>query len=571
MKKVFREQAPRSRRKNGDDVSKGILSFFPGFEAFALSPPSTDQNVLGNLNTKKDQLQPQFLRELEQFKKMMKSILVPKQSFTEGELVTGEGLATLVTEHVHAINTPGVVPNVQVAWESFVQTKCSATIKLCQKKYNDLMAIKLPCEQLPCNNAKISLCHNIALEETEHLLMTEMTGISITTVERQLKQLKSFFNKRLTEWMTENSWLTRKFCDDLLLKLKTKHLDPVIERLRGREGSKLSFDEILNVYRRIKDDYKANAVGAEGAIAVAFYDFHPILAADTKHYFDKLKQLEDFDESTAREIVAEAFTERERRRLEDDSSGLQQENQTMKKEMLMLIARSENERAALLEQREETMKKEREQLQNMKQAGLIEAQQQRETFIKENQVLGERLLGVRNENEEQMKMIKSMSEMIAEHQREKMQLLKQMKTSTYEEVKDSMEELDRRQSEEVNALLMKVEARLADIKSVSREDLNATTKDDEYFEAVEDLPDMMTSRAQIARDLHQRLAENERDQRDLRAGEILKRVLKFIEDVAPQVGAAAALYPTFSSYAMPVATAVQTIARGLQSFDCSIL
>lgn len=134
-----------------------------------------------------------------------------------------------------------------------------------------------------------------------------------------------------------------------------------------------------------------------------------------------------------------------------------------------------------------------------------------------------------------------------------------------------MEELDRRQSEEVNALLMKVEARLADIKSVSREDLSATTKDDEYVEKVEDLPDMMTSRAQIARDLHQRLAENERDQRDLRAGEILKRVLKFIEDVAPQVGAAAALYPTSSSYAMPVATAVQTIARGLQSFDCSIL
>lgn len=116
LKKVFREQAPRSRRKNGDDVAKGILRFFPGFEAFALSPPSTDQNVLRNLNTKKDQLQPQFLSELEQFKKIMKSILVPKQSFTEGELVTGEGLATLVTQRVHAINTPGVVPNVQVAW-----------------------------------------------------------------------------------------------------------------------------------------------------------------------------------------------------------------------------------------------------------------------------------------------------------------------------------------------------------------------------------------------------------------------------------------------------------------------
>ena len=67
------------------------MRFFPGFNAFALSPPSTDANVLINLNTKKDYLQPQFLSELEQFKKMIKSMLVPKHSCNKGELITGEG------------------------------------------------------------------------------------------------------------------------------------------------------------------------------------------------------------------------------------------------------------------------------------------------------------------------------------------------------------------------------------------------------------------------------------------------------------------------------------------------
>ena len=107
---VFRQNAPRSR-SDVPDVAEGILKFFPGFNAFALSPPSTDPNVLNNPNTKKDQLQPQFLSELEQFKKMIKSMLVPKQSSTKGELVTGEGtcsclyLSFLLSQSLARINT----------------------------------------------------------------------------------------------------------------------------------------------------------------------------------------------------------------------------------------------------------------------------------------------------------------------------------------------------------------------------------------------------------------------------------------------------------------------------------
>ena len=94
---IFRREAPRSGSENGDDVpdvAEGILRFFPGFEAFALSPPSTDRDMLQNLYMKKDQLQPQFLSELEQFKVVIKSMLVPKHSCTEGELVTGEGMCS---------------------------------------------------------------------------------------------------------------------------------------------------------------------------------------------------------------------------------------------------------------------------------------------------------------------------------------------------------------------------------------------------------------------------------------------------------------------------------------------
>ena len=220
----------------------------------------------------------------------------------------------------------------------------------------------------------------------------------------------------------------------------------------------------------------------------------------------------------------------------------------------MLIARSEKEIAGLQVLKVEMMKKEREQLQNMKQVGLIEAQQQRETFIKENQAI----------DEEQKKMMKSILEMDAVNQRENQQLLQQMKKLSPEEFEESMKELVRGQSERVNALLTK----MGGIKSSGGEDFNATTKEDECAKKLDDLPDMMISRAQTTRDLLQRSTENKRHRNYLGKSTILKEVLQVIEHTAPSIGAAASLIPMFSPYAMAVAYAVQKIARGAQSLDC---
>ena len=44
--------------------------------------------------------------------------------------------------------------------------------------------------KLPCDNAEIHLCHESAMEETKDLFIAEMSGISTTTVEKQLRELK---------------------------------------------------------------------------------------------------------------------------------------------------------------------------------------------------------------------------------------------------------------------------------------------------------------------------------------------------------------------------------------------
>ena len=45
------------------------------------------------------------------------------------------GLAALVQFYVQAINSPGVIPNVQNAWEAFVEMKCSDAIKGALENY----------------------------------------------------------------------------------------------------------------------------------------------------------------------------------------------------------------------------------------------------------------------------------------------------------------------------------------------------------------------------------------------------------------------------------------------------
>lgn len=75
-------------------VAESILSYFPGFDAFKLPPPSSDPDVVLNLNRDEvqDDINKSFLRGVDELKSSLRSKLAPKHSFNEGEFVTGEGM-----------------------------------------------------------------------------------------------------------------------------------------------------------------------------------------------------------------------------------------------------------------------------------------------------------------------------------------------------------------------------------------------------------------------------------------------------------------------------------------------
>lgn len=83
------------------EVAESILNFFPGFDAFKLPPPSTEPDVVLNLNRDEvqDEINKSFLRGVDEFKLRLWSKLTPKRTLNEGEFVTGEGM-TIVNHSV---------------------------------------------------------------------------------------------------------------------------------------------------------------------------------------------------------------------------------------------------------------------------------------------------------------------------------------------------------------------------------------------------------------------------------------------------------------------------------------
>ena len=99
------------------------------------------------------------------------------------------GLAALLHLYVDAINTPGVIPNVQGAWDTYVGEKFREAKQTSLEMYDVFMSGELQ-DRLPSDNKYIRKSHNEALLECEDMFITEVTGISTDMVEVHIGQLK---------------------------------------------------------------------------------------------------------------------------------------------------------------------------------------------------------------------------------------------------------------------------------------------------------------------------------------------------------------------------------------------
>ena len=97
-------------------------------------------------------------------------------------------LAALVNIYVSALNTPGTVPSVQSAWETFVHTKCTEAKFAALKVYESVMTSELD-GLLPCNSDNIRQVQERAIGESMRIFQEETVGVSASSSEKYLDEL----------------------------------------------------------------------------------------------------------------------------------------------------------------------------------------------------------------------------------------------------------------------------------------------------------------------------------------------------------------------------------------------
>ncbi|XP_031568053.1 LOW QUALITY PROTEIN: guanylate-binding protein 4-like [Actinia tenebrosa] len=381
LKKVLNadnEELNKDARKTADS----ILNFFSGFDAFSLPPPSPDPEVVTNLNDKslESQVNPQFLKEVQAFKKMLHSKLSPKKSINEGEFVTGEALAALIQLFVEALNTPGTVPNVENAWDTFVHNKCAEVLAAALAAYKQEMTSQMK-EKIPCEADVIRAAHLKAMDAGFETFRKETFNLSIKSVDKYLNELREKADVILSEWIEQNTRETEACCNQLLKELKQSMLDPVLKRLRGPEASKMQFSDIVSAYNQIQESYAAKARGAKDVQATVFMNFHPELKSEMEKNIDILQRMKDFDASLAREKAEKSALEEQRLKQKEDVARLEKEKQVKEKELVLLQKKQEEERIRLEQMFEKKLKEHKEQMDNMLQANFEVREQERKDAL----------------------------------------------------------------------------------------------------------------------------------------------------------------------------------------------
>ena len=100
MKQVFKAHGRSSGKSQ--KVVDNILKFFPDFDAFPLSPPSSKAEVIQNLTEegRQGEISASFKKGVEDFKLMLRTKLSPKRSVSGQGVVTGEGWSNILNSLV---------------------------------------------------------------------------------------------------------------------------------------------------------------------------------------------------------------------------------------------------------------------------------------------------------------------------------------------------------------------------------------------------------------------------------------------------------------------------------------
>ncbi len=227
--------------------------------------------------------------------------------------------------------------------------------------------------------------------------------------------------------------------------------------------------------------------------------------------------------------------------------------------MEVLLKNLDEERKRFSEQMESERKAQQGQLDNMMATSMKQAQEERKAFILENRALKDHFVAMQEHNENNMKMIKKLSEMAAKRQEEENELRQRMKAQADEDNEALIKKLNEKHDKEMKALRDEMNGKLDELirQAPPSEPLMCGTTG------------LIKKRAEEDENLHGKIQKTRGDQEDAEKPGFWRKALQFVGKlVVPAVGAVvSAVAPVAAPIAAPLAAGASYVADNF----CSVM
>ena len=199
-----------------------------------------------------------------------------------------------------------------------------------------------------------------------------------------------------------------------------------------------------------------------------------------------------------------------------------------------------------------------------------QAEREREAFIKDNQALEERFLDMQRSNEENMKLIRNMTALIARQHKEKEVLRENAKELPRDKMEGLLNEMSERHKDEVSALLKETDDQFEGAKKLKQE-TSDEGDDNTCHKNLDEVPEMIKLRSEAVEDIQKKITETHQEQGKVETPSNIQRRLSAVAAIASAIGTVADLFRLdLAPMAEAAGTAIGSSAQGLSEV-CSIM
>ena len=186
------------KHSQGDDIqkqaSKYLLEFFTSLDAEMVPPPSTDPDIVANIDNPiyREKINPEFFLKVEHVCAKILNECQPKRGYTEGSLMNGKRKLCIMKQnnvmnectvveftemlkiYVDALNSEDGIPRIGSAWDQAMKNLYEFATSRAKEMYKKVMSSL----QFPIEEDEIQKHHQGAYEQSMELFkqLTELDG-----------------------------------------------------------------------------------------------------------------------------------------------------------------------------------------------------------------------------------------------------------------------------------------------------------------------------------------------------------------------------------------------------------